>query len=76
MNAISRVGFIGLGAMGAPMAGHLRAKGLLAVVGNRTLAQSRAPPRAADDGPVAAPYCCASPMTTVCYSAWTTSPAC
>lgn len=42
MNAISRVGFIGLGAMGAPMAGHLRAKGLLAVVGNRTLAKAEA----------------------------------
>ena len=36
MKPISRVGFIGLGAMGGPMAGHLRAKGLLAVVGNRT----------------------------------------
>ncbi len=30
------VGFIGLGAMGAPMAGHLAARGLLAVVDNRT----------------------------------------
>lgn len=30
-----RAGFIGLGAMGAPMAGHLHAAGLLAVVGNR-----------------------------------------
>ena len=29
-------GFIGLGAMGAPMAGHLAARGLLAVVDNRT----------------------------------------
>ena len=36
MNAITRVGFIGLGAMGAPMAGHLQTKGLLAAVGNRT----------------------------------------
>ena len=36
MKPISRVGFIGLGAMGGPMAGHLQAKGLLAVVGNRT----------------------------------------
>lgn len=42
MNAISRVGFIGLGAMGAPMAGHLHAKGLLAAVGNRTLAKAEA----------------------------------
>ena len=37
MSAISRVGFIGLGAMGAPLAGHLQAMGLLAVVGNRSL---------------------------------------
>ncbi len=29
-------GFIGLGAMGAPMAGHLAARGLLAVIDNRT----------------------------------------
>ena len=42
MHAISRVGFIGLGAMGAPMAGHLQAKGLLAAVGNRTLAKAGA----------------------------------
>ncbi|MBP6627518.1 MAG: NAD(P)-dependent oxidoreductase [Arenimonas sp.] len=31
-----KVGFIGLGAMGAPMAGHLAAAGLLAVIDNRT----------------------------------------
>jgi 3-hydroxyisobutyrate dehydrogenase len=31
-----RTGFIGLGAMGAPLAGHLHAKNLLGVVGNRT----------------------------------------
>lgn len=42
MHVISRVGFIGLGAMGAPMAGHLHAKGLLAVVGNRTAAKAEA----------------------------------
>jgi len=36
MNPITRVGFIGLGAMGAPMAGHLQAMGLLTAVGNRT----------------------------------------
>ncbi len=30
-----RAGFIGLGAMGAPLAGHLHARGLLAAVGNR-----------------------------------------
>lgn len=33
-------GFIGLGAMGAPMAGHLQARGLLSVVGNRTQAKA------------------------------------
>lgn len=31
-----KVGFIGLGAMGHSMAGHLRSRGLLAVVGNRS----------------------------------------
>lgn len=41
-------GFIGLGAMGAPMAGHLHARGLLAVVGNRT--QSKADALAAQLG--------------------------
>ncbi len=42
MNASPRCGFIGLGAMGAPMAGHLAAKGLLAVVGNRTASKAGA----------------------------------
>lgn len=42
MHAITHVGFIGLGAMGAPMAGHLHAKGLLHAVGNRTLAKADA----------------------------------
>jgi 3-hydroxyisobutyrate dehydrogenase len=42
MNAISRVGFIGLGAMGAPLAGHLHGKGLLTMVGNRTVAKADA----------------------------------
>ncbi len=37
-----KLGFIGLGAMGHSMAGHLHGKGLLAVVGNRTLAKARA----------------------------------
>lgn len=37
-----RVGFVGLGAMGHPMAGHLADRGLLAVVGNRTLAKAQA----------------------------------
>ena len=36
------VGFIGLGAMGAPMARHLHGRGLLAVVGNRTAAKAQA----------------------------------
>ena len=31
-----KTGFIGLGAMGAPMAGHLAARGLLTVIDNRT----------------------------------------
>lgn len=35
-----RVGFIGLGAMGAPMARHLHVRGLLRAVGNRTLAKA------------------------------------
>jgi 3-hydroxyisobutyrate dehydrogenase len=37
-----RVGFVGLGAMGAPMARHLAARGVLAVVGNRSLAKAEA----------------------------------
>ena len=37
-----RAGFIGLGAMGAPMAGHLHSRGLLCVVGNRSPARSQA----------------------------------
>ncbi len=36
------VGYIGLGAMGASMARHLHARGLLAVVGNRTQAKADA----------------------------------
>jgi len=36
------VAFIGLGAMGHSMAGHLHARGLLAVVGNRTQAKADA----------------------------------
>ncbi|SEO30940.1 MULTISPECIES: NAD(P)-dependent oxidoreductase [unclassified Luteibacter] len=47
-----KAAFIGLGAMGAPMAGHLHAKGLLAAVGNRT--QARADALAGELG-VAAP---------------------
>jgi len=37
-----KTGFIGLGAMGAPMAGHLHAGGLLAMVGNRTKEKAEA----------------------------------
>lgn len=37
-----KLGFIGLGAMGAPMARHLHARHGLAVVGNRTLAKAEA----------------------------------
>ncbi len=37
-----RAGFIGLGAMGHSMAGHLADRGLLAVVGNRTSAKAQA----------------------------------
>jgi 3-hydroxyisobutyrate dehydrogenase len=42
MQTITRVGFIGLGAMGGPMAGHLHAKGLLSVVANRTVSKAEA----------------------------------
>ncbi|OPZ13469.1 MAG: 2-hydroxy-3-oxopropionate reductase [Alphaproteobacteria bacterium ADurb.BinA280] len=37
-----RCGFIGLGAMGRPMAGHLAARNLLAVVGNRSVEKADA----------------------------------
>ena len=37
-----RVGVLGLGAMGAPMASHLAAAGLLSAVWNRTLSRSEA----------------------------------
>jgi 3-hydroxyisobutyrate dehydrogenase len=47
-----KAAFIGLGAMGAPMAGHLHAKDLLVAVGNRT--QARADELAKELG-VAAP---------------------
>lgn len=39
--ALLRAGFVGLGAMGGPMAGHLAARGLLAVVGNRSQEKAR-----------------------------------
>ena len=47
-----KAGFVGLGAMGAPMSGHLRAAGRLAVVANRTAAKAEA--FAAGDGAAAA----------------------
>lgn len=37
-----KVGFIGLGAMGQSMAGHLHANGMLSIVGNRTVAKAQA----------------------------------
>ena len=37
-----KTGFIGLGAMGHSMAGHLADKGILTVVGNRTQAKADA----------------------------------
>lgn len=36
-----KVGFIGLGAMGEPMAGHLHTAGWLSVVGNRSIAKAQ-----------------------------------
>ena len=42
MSESIRVGVIGLGAMGAPMAGHISNAGLLAVVWNRTASKARA----------------------------------
>ena len=39
---LAKVGFIGLGAMGAPMARHLHARGLLAAVVNRSPAKAQA----------------------------------
>ena len=37
-----KAAFVGLGAMGAPMAGHLKSKGLLHAVANRTQAKADA----------------------------------
>lgn len=47
-----KAAFVGLGAMGAPMAGHLKSKGLLHAVANRTQAKADALARELD---VAAP---------------------
>src|SRR3970282_214202 len=51
-NSTLKVGFIGLGAIGEPMARHLHARGMLAVVGNRT--QGKADALAAELGARAA----------------------
>jgi len=42
MSVSLRCGFIGLGAMGAPMAAHLQSRGLLSALGNRTPAKTGA----------------------------------
>lgn len=57
-----KTGFIGLGAMGAPMARHLAARGLLVAVGNRSGTKSAALAaelgvRAVDDGCAMAQAC-------------------
>ena len=36
-----KVGFVGLGAMGSPMAGHLKRAGLLVAVANRSAAKAQ-----------------------------------
>ena len=65
-----RVGFIGLGAMGHSLAGHLHAGGVLAVVGNRTLAKAEQYAAAAGLKPAGVPAdftCCNIVM--LCVSA-------
>jgi 3-hydroxyisobutyrate dehydrogenase len=65
-----KAAFIGLGAMGAPMAGHLKEKGLLVAVGNRT--QSRADALAAELGveaPDTAGIAAAADIIALCVSA-------
>lgn len=65
-----KAAFIGLGAMGAPMAGHLKARGLLAAVGNRT--QARADALAAEWGVTAPPLAdiaASSDVIALCVSA-------
>ncbi|MET0937474.1 MAG: NAD(P)-dependent oxidoreductase [Luteibacter sp.] len=65
-----KAAFIGLGAMGAPMAGHLKEKGLLVAVGNRT--QSRADALAAElgvDAPDTAGIAAAADVIALCVSA-------
>ena len=65
-----KAAFIGLGAMGAPMAGHLKSKGLLAAVGNRT--QARADAIAAELGvtaPDTAEIAASCDVIALCVSA-------
>jgi 3-hydroxyisobutyrate dehydrogenase len=65
-----KAAFIGLGAMGAPMAGHLHAKGLLVAVGNRT--QSRAEALARElgvDAPDLAGIAASADVIALCVSA-------
>ena len=65
-----KTAFIGLGAMGAPMAGHLHSHGLLTAVGNRT--QARADALAAELGVVApslAEIAASCDVIAICVSA-------
>jgi 3-hydroxyisobutyrate dehydrogenase len=65
-----KTAFIGLGAMGAPMAGHLHAHGLLAAVGNRS--QAKADALAAELGVVApslADIAASCDVIAICVSA-------
>jgi 3-hydroxyisobutyrate dehydrogenase len=65
-----KTAFIGLGAMGAPMAGHLHAHGLLAAVGNRS--QAKADTLAAELGVVApslADIAASCDVIAICVSA-------
>jgi len=65
-----KAAFIGLGAMGAPMAGHLHAKGLLAAVANRS--QAKADALAAEfgvDAPSLADIAASCDVIALCVSA-------
>lgn len=65
-----KAAFIGLGAMGAPMAGHLHAKGYLSAVGNRS--QAKADALAKDygvDAPDLASIAASCQVIALCVSA-------
>jgi 3-hydroxyisobutyrate dehydrogenase len=65
-----KAAFIGLGAMGAPMAGHLKSKGLLTAVGNRS--QAKADALAAElgvDAPGLAAIAASCDVIALCVSA-------